>query len=236
VLLAITGLAGEEGCAQVSSMHSVVEYSRSTTDLDINGRSVGIRFGAATVGASIKGPGNTHLSAAYGQGYDPDVSASFLSIAANGPARSRMWELTSISPSLHLGPTSLTTGIAYRQQSANISLRGTDGEDPFTGRFDLLFRGLTPFVQSATPLPFGVQATARLGYQRWRIHYLASGELGRVRIRTESNVSAWGPNLSLGLTRSFGRMTWSLQGSAYRLDADNRVWVPGIRLGASMPY
>lgn len=119
---------------------------------------------------------------------------------------------------------------------ANISLKETDGEDPIAGRFDLRFHALTPFIPGGTLLPFGARATARLGYQRWGIHYLSYRELGHVRIRTKSSVSAWGPNLSLGLTRSLGRMTWSLQGSAYRLDADNRVWVPGVRLGASIAY
>ncbi len=213
-----------------------LEYSRGISELDINGRTVGIRFGAATVGFTAVGPLGSRFSAAYGQGYDPNVSASFLSITATGPARSRVWELTAVSPSVKAGPASLATGITYRQQAANVSLKGSDGEDPFTGRFDLHLQGLTPFLQSEAPLPFGVHATARLGYQRWGIHYLAAGELGRVRIRTESSISAWAPNLSLGLAKSFGRMTWSVQGSAYRLDADNRVWMPGIRLGVSMPY
>jgi hypothetical protein len=224
------------GAAQSQSLTAGLEYSRGISELDINGRTVGIRFGAATVGFAAVGPLGSRFSAAYGQGYDPSVSASFLSITATGPARSRVWELTAVSPSVQAGPASLATGITYRQQAANVSLKGSDGEDPFAGRFDLHLQGLTPFLQSEALLPFGVQATARLGYQRWGIHYLAFGDLGRVRIRTESNISAWGPNLSLGFTKSFGRMTWSVQSSAYRLDADNRVWMPGIRLGVSMPY
>jgi hypothetical protein len=225
-----------EVAAKVFTTEIAAEYSRSSAELNINGRTVGLRFGAATAGFSVPGPLSTSVSAEYGEGYDPGVSASFLSINANGPARSRVLAISASSKTVQAGPVSIAAGLAYRQQSARISLKGISGEDPFAGRFNLRLRGFTPYVQGEASLPFGVQATARVGYQRWGVHYDAYGELGRVRIRTESSVSAWGPNLSIGLARSFGRMTWSLQGSAYRLDADNRVWVPGIRLGASMPY
>jgi hypothetical protein len=231
---ALQALICFEVLAQVATGDFGTEYSRSTTELDINGRTVGLRFGAATVGFTASGPLSTHISAAYGQGYDPSVSASFLSINASGPARTSVLALAAVSPSVRVGPVSLATGLAYRQQSAKVNLKGTDGEDPFTGRFNLRLHGVTPYVQADAPLPFGIQASARMGYQRWGVHYEAYGELGRVRIRTESNVSAWGPNLSLGLAKSFGRMTFSVQGSAYRLDADNRVWVPGVQLGLAV--
>lgn len=233
ILLALTSA---HVSAQALSTHGAAEYSRSSTELDINGRTVSLRFGAVAAGLSAQGPLATRVSASYGQGYDPTVAASFLSINASGPARSSMLALGVSSPSLVIGPISWAFGLSYRQQSVNVAMKGTDGEDPFSGRFNLRLRGLTPSIQGEALLPLGVQATARLGYQRWDIHYEAFGELGRVRIRTESTAAAWGPDLSMRLAKMVGPLTWSVQGSAYRLDADNRVWMPGIRIGASLPY
>lgn len=205
-----------------------VDYAKASRELDINGRTIPLKFGAALVGYQNQFLNGWSVSGGLGRGYDPEVRTSLLSAEASGPAVCDVVQLGVDSPSLHIGQWAVNATVHYRLQRLAGRLTGSYEDGPFRGEVIVRTHYLTPMMELERRFESGRKAAFEIGLMRWNLWYQAYGEVDRAKIWTQSRVDGWGPFVSL--TAEIDLTSFRLRGQihAYRLDADNKVWVPGI--------
>ena len=210
-----------------------VDYAKAARELDINGRTVPLKFGAAMVGYETKFSNGSSVSGILGRGYDPEVISSFLNITASGPAVCDVLQIDLMGRSIDRGTWSVKPNVQYRLQRLDGQLTGVHEDGPFRGEVVVRTHYLTPMMTVHKRFELGNTAVFQLGLMRWNLWYQAYGEVDRVRIWTQSRVEGWGPLISVGGEFELSSLKLRGQILTYRLDADNRVWVPGISLAVS---
>lgn len=206
------------------------DYAKASAPLDVNGRDIPIKFGAALLGYQQNLKHDWSMSGQIGRSYDAKVAASFLSADASGPATCDVLNLRLASPSGVLGARSLNASLDYRIQRVEGHLTGTHQDGPFRGEVVLRTHYLTPALAIQQRFDSGNSTFVRLGLMHWTLHYQAYGEVERVKIWTQSRVHGWGPVIGLGMLFELSSVTLVAQLQAYRLHADNRVWTPGVSI------
>ena len=204
------------------------DYAKTTGSLNVNGRDIPIKFGAALIGYQEKLESGWSVSGHLGRGYDPKVSASFLNADASGPAICDVLNLRLMSPSLTTGERSLQASLDYRTQRVEGHLNGTYQDGPFRGEVVLRTHYLTPALGILHRYESGTSSFFRFGFMHWTLHYQAYGEVERAKIWTQSRVKGWDPVIGLGTVVQLSSVTLVTQFQAYRLSSDNKVWAPGL--------
>ena len=206
------------------------DYAKASAPLDVNGRDIPIKFGAALIGYQQNLKHDWSMSGQIGRGYDPKVTASFLNADTSGSATCDVLNLRLVSPSLSSGTRSLYASLDYRTQRIEGHLTGTHQDGPFRGEVVLRTHYLTPAFAIEQRFESGNSTFLRFGLMHWTLRYQAYGEVERAKIWTQSLAKGWGPVMGLGTVVQLSSLTLVTQLQAYRLDVDNEVWVPGVSI------
>ena len=225
-------LATVIGLAASSSSHTQefvgLHAADASRDLDVNGRMIPLRFGAAEIGYSAALKNGSVLVGALGRGYDRNVRSSFLSIDANGPAVCDVIRLGVSQPLYQSSQWTLDSGLEYRMQRVQADLAGVHLEDSFRGEVVLRTHYLTPMLTFKRLLHSQNHLFVQAGALNWHLSYHAYGEIERAKVWTQSGLHGWAPAVGVGGMFDLFIFRVVAQITAYRLNADNKVWVPGV--------
>jgi hypothetical protein len=210
-----------------------LDYAKSARPLDVNGRDIPLKFGAALLGYRYKHDNVLLFSGALGRGYDPKVSSSFLSADASGPATCDVLLVGLVGPPAKLGVAALNLSLDYRVQRVGGKFDGMLEDEPFGADVVLRTHYLIPAIALNNRFESGSSAYVRVGAMLWNLRYQAYGEVERAKIWTQSQVKGWGPIVSIGAEFELSATKFVAQLEAYRLDADNKVWIPGVSVAIS---
>jgi hypothetical protein len=213
-----------------------VDYSRAPDGLVIKGRTIPVKFGAAVLGYKTQLSPESTIAFRFGKGYDPKVNRTFLDVDSNGPAACDIFAVEVDHPLTLVGPLDISGGGGFKFQKVHAKLSGNKNGGPFTGTAAISSRSVELHLRTNYPVSDTSALYGQVGIQSWRYNFEAFGSMEGVRVWTDSAERGVSPRFALGGSRKFGDVKMTAELSAYSLRSDNKTWVPGLLVKASMEW